>query len=183
MARLDRVLADATPGWHEEVWFECLYTTTTRAAVHSFAQAMARGNTYLADEAEQLAMITAWLTGVDKYDPERGTVATWVKELVSTFIRDLRVAIERRNETSLTLFESVDILPRALVYEADWAEDEGLVEFVDALEPDEYKALDMYHTKGYSQSQIAEELGVSRQTVNTKIQKAKAKLREVMVAT
>ncbi|WP_405060080.1 sigma-70 family RNA polymerase sigma factor [Kribbella sp. NBC_01505] len=163
-------------GFHrgEEVVFAEVYKLYSRAM---FATAMSiLNNRELAADAVQHAFTRAW-QGAESFDPSR-EIKAWLYAITRRSAVDV-YRRERKSLQSLTLDGDL-YFGRAIAVEgpsleAAW-EAWRVREALDELSPDERQVLELAHFHGYSQSAIAEHLGVALGTVKSRTWRAHRKL-------
>lgn len=132
----------------------------------------------LAEDAVQDAFLAAWRTAAS-FDPRRGTPSTWLLTLVHRRAVDLVRREERRRG------DPIDDLPvaggeatdeTAAVREQRRRVQAALVR----LPPDQREALELAYYGGFSQSELAERLGVPLGTVKSRMFAGLGKLRDLL---
>ncbi len=161
----------------EPAAFEVVYDRHA-SAVFSLAYRMCGGR-QLAEEVVQEAFLSIWRSGA-RYDRRRGSVRTWI--------------------LGITHHRAIDVLRRGVVQDRHRASDEGLeerfeagertelevarresaAEVRDALEglpEDQRRAIELAYYGGFTQSEIAEMLGVPIGTVKGRMRLGMEKMR------
>jgi len=164
----------------EAAAFEIVYDRHASAAF-SLAYRMC-GARQLAEEVVQEAFLSIWRSGA-RYDRRRGSVRTWI--------------------LGITHHRAIDVLRRGVVQDRHRASDEGIEERFEAQErtdvevarreaaqevrgaleglPDEQRrAIELAYYGGFTQSEIAEILGVPIGTVKGRMRLGMDKLRGVL---
>ncbi len=164
----------------EAAAFEIVYDRHASAAF-SLAYRMC-GARQLAEEVVQEAFLSIWRSGA-RYDRRRGSVRTWI--------------------LGITHHRAIDVLRRGVVQDRHRASDEGIEERFEAEErtdvevarreaakevrgaleglPDEQRrAIELAYYGGFTQSEIAEILGVPIGTVKGRMRLGMEKLRGVL---
>lgn len=132
----------------------------------------------LAEDAVQEAFLSAWRSAAG-FDPARAKPSTWLLTLVHRRAVDLVRREERRRG---------DPLPEEETAQEATAEDEvalreqrALVqEALGKLPPDQRAALELAYYGGYTQSELAERLGVPLGTVKSRMFAGLRRLRELL---
>jgi RNA polymerase sigma-70 factor, ECF subfamily len=161
----------------EAAAFEVVYDRHASAAF-SLAYRMCGGRP-LAEEVVQEAFLSIWRSGA-RYDRARGSVRTWI--------------------LGITHHRAIDVLRRGVVQDRHRASDEGIEErfetgertdvevarreealevrgALDALPDDQRRTLELAYYGGFSQSEIAEMLGIPIGTVKGRMRLGLEKLR------
>jgi RNA polymerase sigma-70 factor (ECF subfamily) len=134
----------------------------------------------LAEDAVQEGFLTAWRTAAG-FRAERGKASTWILTLVHRRAVDLVRREERRR---------TDPLPEDLpgrqagepADEAAWLryERERVQAALAALPDSQREAIELAYYGGYSQSELAEKLGVPLGTIKSRMFAGLARLRELL---
>jgi RNA polymerase sigma-70 factor (ECF subfamily) len=137
------------------------------------------GNRADADEITQEVFWKLWCHA-DRFDPERGSVVTWLLTIARNAALDrVRARAMRRSVAALIAREHRDrSQPAAEVGHARWLR-EGLA----ALPASQRHALELAYFAGLSHSEIARRIGAPIGTVKSRISQALNKLRHRLVAT
>lgn len=137
----------------------------------------------LAEDALQEAFMKIWRNG-QKYDASKGTIFTWMLNIARNHAIDkLRSLKNTASSKSGEGLEDVNI-PTA----ADDAPDEvlqrsELLELVNTLPQPLLILIDLVYVKGYTQAEVAEQLGIPLGTVKTRIRTALQTLRAQLEVT
>jgi RNA polymerase sigma-70 factor (ECF subfamily) len=132
----------------------------------------------LAEDAVQEAFLTVWRSA-EAYRRERAKAATWVLTLVHRRAVDLVRREDRRRGDPLeeapeadgpTVDEEADLRDRRTAVQAALAQ----------LPPDQRQALELAYYGGYTQSELAERLGVPLGTIKSRMFAGLARLRELV---
>lgn len=139
-----------------------------------------------ADDVLEDAFYQAWRQA-DRFDPARGTVATWILTIARSRALDRVRARRRLREEPLTpiggtgVSGSVGVGADAIVV-ADSAEEaerrERVAEALQTLPPEQREVVELAYFSGLSQTEIAERTGQPLGTVKTRTRLAGQKLRE-----
>lgn len=137
----------------------------------------------LAEDALQEAFMKIWRNG-QKYDANKGTIFTWMLNIARNHAIDKLRSL--KNTASSKSGEGLDDvnIPTA----ADDAPDEvlqrsELLELVNTLPQPLLILIDLVYVKGYTQAEVAEQLGIPLGTVKTRIRTALQTLRAQLEVT
>jgi RNA polymerase sigma factor (sigma-70 family) len=135
----------------------------------------------LAEDAVQEAFLAVWRSA-DTYRRERAKPATWILTLVHRRAVDLvRREHRRRGEP---LEEMPEAVGDAVAEEVDIRERRATVQTALAQLPeDQRQALELAYYGGYTQSELAERLGVPLGTIKSRMFAGLARLRELVPET
>ncbi len=132
----------------------------------------------LAEDAVQEAFLAVWRSA-DSYRRERAKPATWILTLVHRRAVDLVRREDRRRADPLD--EAPEAETGAVVNEVDLRERRATVQAALAQLPDEQReALELAYYGGYTQSELAERLGVPLGTIKSRMFAGLARLRELV---
>ena len=135
----------------------------------------------LAEDAVQEAFLAVWRSA-EGYRRERAKAATWVLTLVHRRAVDLVRREDRRRGDPLD--EAPEAGGPAVDEEADLRDKRTAVQAALAqLPPDQRQALELAYYGGYTQSELAERLGVPLGTVKSRMFAGLARLRELVLDT
>ena len=130
-----------------------------------------------ADDTLEAAFYQAWRQA-ERFDPARGTVATWLLTIARSRALDRVRSYRRLREEPLT----PDSGALGAVIVADSAEDaerrERVAEALQTLPPEQREVVELAYFSGLSQTEIAERTGQPLGTVKTRTRLAGQKLRE-----
>ena len=133
----------------------------------------------LAQDAVQDAFLAAWRTAAG-YDPARAKPSTWLLTLVHRRAVDL-VRREQRRRTDPLEDDTPQPLGEATEDEAAIREQRQLVQHALRQLPDEQReALELAYYGGFSQSELAERLGLPLGTIKSRMFTGLTKLRELL---
>jgi RNA polymerase sigma factor (sigma-70 family) len=133
----------------------------------------------LAEDAVQEAFLSAW-RNADRFMPERAKASTWILTLVHRRAVDLVRREERRR---------ADSLPEGVEHgAAESAEDNAWLRFerervqtaLKRLPDQQREALELAYYGGFSQSELAERLGLPVGTIKSRMFAGLARLRELL---
>lgn len=132
----------------------------------------------LAEDAVQEAFLAVWRSA-DAYSRERAKPATWILTLVHRRAVDLVRREDRRRGDPLD--EAPEAAAAPVSEEVDLRERRSAVQSALAQLPDtERQALELAYYGGYTQSELAERLGVPLGTVKSRMFSGLSRLRELV---
>jgi RNA polymerase sigma factor (sigma-70 family) len=132
----------------------------------------------LAEDAVQEAFLAVWRSA-DGYRQERAKPATWILTLVHRRAVDLVRREDRRRAEPLG--QEPDGIADSVPEEADLRERRAAVQTaLRQLPPDQRQALELAYYGGYTQSELAERLGVPLGTVKSRMFAGLTRLRELV---
>jgi RNA polymerase sigma factor (sigma-70 family) len=135
----------------------------------------------LAEDAVQEAFLAVWRSA-DTYRRERAKPATWILTLVHRRAVDLVRREHRRRSEPLE--EMPEAVGDAVAEEVDIRERRATVQAALAQLPeDQRQALELAYYGGYTQSELAERLGVPLGTIKSRMFAGLARLRELVPET
>jgi RNA polymerase sigma-70 factor (ECF subfamily) len=132
-----------------------------------------------AEDIAQEAMVRIWHRAAD-FDARRARFTTWLYRIVVNLCIDLR-----RRPKPLPLPENFDMPDPAMGAEQALERDErraGLARALDELTPGQRAALTLVYDEGLSGAEAAEALGVTTKAVERLLARARAQLRERLLA-
>ncbi len=142
------------------------------------------GNTETAEEIVQDVFTRVW-EKAQTYDIDLARVSTWLISITrNRAIDELRKNRSRPEQDNVAWAEAFEIKdprdpgPEALAETRQ--RQQSVREAIAALPPDQRQALALAYFKGYSQSEIAAELGEPLGTIKTRIRLGMQKLRQVL---
>ena len=132
-----------------------------------------------AEDVLQESFIKIW-NNATSYDESKGRLYTWLLNIArNSAIDKTRSKGFRANSTVQRIDD--------IVYQVDKQHHNstptdfiGLQKFVDGLKPEQKKLIDMLYFGGYTQSEVAEELGIPLGTIKTRVKAALTRLREIL---
>jgi RNA polymerase sigma factor (sigma-70 family) len=132
----------------------------------------------LAEDAVQEAFLAVWRSA-DAYRRERAKPGTWILTLVHRRAVDLVRREDRRRSEPLE--EAPEIVAAPVADEVDLRERRTAVQAALAQLPEpERQALELAYYGGYTQSELAERLGVPLGTVKSRMFSGLSRLRELV---
>jgi RNA polymerase sigma-70 factor (ECF subfamily) len=134
----------------------------------------------LAEDAVQDGFLAVWRTAA-AFRPERAKASTWVLTLVHRRAVDL-VRREERRRTEPLADEALGAEPSEPTEEAAWLrfERERVQAALKQLPDNQREALELAYYGGFSQSELAERLGVPLGTIKSRMFAGLARLRELL---
>ncbi|MBA3365526.1 MAG: sigma-70 family RNA polymerase sigma factor [Actinobacteria bacterium] len=132
----------------------------------------------LAEDVVQEAFLSVWRSAAT-FDAHRGGAQTWILTLVHRRAVDL-VRREARREESPVESPPEVVSQSAAKTAATWAERRRVRSALDALTEKQRRALELAYYGGYSQSEIADRLGVPLGTIKSRMFGGLARLRELL---
>jgi RNA polymerase sigma factor (sigma-70 family) len=132
----------------------------------------------LAEDAVQEAFLALWRTA-SRFVPERGTASTWILTLVHRRAVDLVRREERRRADS---FEEAPEQGGSGADEEAWLrlQRERVQEALRELPDQQREALELAYYGGFTQSELAERLGLPLGTIKSRMFSGLARLRELL---
>ena len=132
----------------------------------------------LAEDAVQEAFLAVWRSA-HRYIPERSKASTWIL----TFVHRRAVDLVRREERRRTeQFIDVDALPGGMVDDEAWLrlERERVQAALRQLPDQQREAIELAYYGGFTQSELAERLGLPLGTIKSRMFTGLARLRELL---
>ncbi|MGE3153856.1 MAG: sigma-70 family RNA polymerase sigma factor [Nitrospiraceae bacterium] len=140
------------------------------------------GNTHTAEEV-MLDVFTQVWKQAHTYDRQRGTAGGWLMTLARTRAID-RIRAGRTERATFTRMEEAEWLPsNQATPEAQSAEEQQrriVQQALKALSSEQRQPILMAYFGGYSQSEIAERLGIPLGTIKTRMRLGMIKLRDLL---
>jgi len=136
------------------------------------------GTEEIAQDAVQEAFMKVW-NGITQYSTEKGKLFTWVLNIArNTAIDKLRSKENKQRQKndslSLKTYKKPDDSTQKM------SEFIGFKEIMDKLKEEHKIIIDMMYFEGYSQTEIAEKLGIPLGTVKTRARNALEHLRNLL---
>ncbi len=125
----------------------------------------------LAGDAMQEVFVKIW-KNIQSYDTSKGTLFTWMLNISRNHAIDMLRKKNRNPEQALP-----DNPNAAGTSKGTFIEGIGLKQLVTTLDPEQQKIIDLIYFKGFSQSEVAEQLNIPLGTVKSRVRLAIAKLR------
>jgi RNA polymerase sigma-70 factor, ECF subfamily len=135
----------------------------------------------LAEDAVQEGFLAAWRTAAG-FSAERAKASTWLLTLVHRRAVDLVRREERRRAEPLFEGDRETAAASPAAEEAAWLrfERERVQEALRALPDAQREAIELAYYGGYSQSELAEKLGLPLGTIKSRMFSGLARLRELL---
>ena len=136
----------------------------------------------LAEDAVQEGFLAVWRAAA-AFRPERAKASTWIVTLVHRRAVDIVRREERRRAEPLDAAARGDAVdPEGSAEDAAWLgfERDRIQRALAALPDAQREALELAYYGGYSQTEVAERLGVPLGTIKSRMFAGLARLREVM---
>ena len=132
----------------------------------------------LAEDILQEVFVKIW-KNIGSYDDSKGKLFTWMLNIArNTAIDHLRSKAHQKSEKIQSINNSVYRLNKTYNVSNN-IDTIGLKAFVEQLKPEHQSIIDMLYFKGYTQSEVAEELGIPLGTVKTRVKTAIVQLRKI----
>ena len=136
----------------------------------------------LAEDAVQEGFLAVWRAAA-AFRPERAKASTWIVTLVHRRAVDIVRREERRRAEPLDAEAGADAVdPEGSAEDAAWLgfERDRIQRALAALPDAQREALELAYYGGYSQTEVAERLGVPLGTIKSRMFAGLARLREVL---
>jgi RNA polymerase sigma-70 factor (ECF subfamily) len=135
----------------------------------------------LAEDAVQEGFLGVWRTAAS-YSPERAKASTWILTLVHRRAVDLVRREERRRADALDDSDRDTAAATGSAEEAAWLrfERDRVQAALKRLPDAQREAIELAYYGGYSQSEVAERLGVPLGTIKSRMFAGLARLRELL---
>lgn len=126
------------------------------------------------------AFVKIW-KNIQKYDPKKGTLFTWMLNIARNTAIDKLRKIKKEGKVEI---QSID-------YNVDIAKGHqttistnviGMKDFVAKLAPEQKLMVEYIYFNGYTQQEVSDELGIPLGTVKTRIRSAVIELRKVFAS-
>jgi RNA polymerase sigma-70 factor (ECF subfamily) len=133
----------------------------------------------LAQDVLQDAFVKIW-RGIDSYDASRGTLFTWILNVArNTAIDRVRSQEFKQTQGAQSLNgASPQLEGIAASYQS--VDHIGLDKVLPMLRPEHQEIIDYVYFKGYTQTEVAESLGMPLGTVKTRVRMAIDHLRQIL---
>jgi RNA polymerase sigma-70 factor (ECF subfamily) len=132
----------------------------------------------VAEEVLQDVFLKAW-ENAGKYDPAKGRLFTWLAQIARNAALDkVRSAGYRKSKKTDDLENAVSV--REAAADMPPVNDAGLRKVIASLDENHQTLIDYAYFRGYSQSEIAEELNIPLGTVKTRIRATVNELRKIL---
>lgn len=130
-----------------------------------------------ANDALQDTFVKIW-KNISSFDESKGSLFTWMLNIARNLAIDLLRSKGYKNSMSNKDIENVESVQQSQSQLGIKADTIGVRQLVSTLKADEQELIDLLYYKGYSQSDVAEELQIPLGTVKTKARGAIIKLRQ-----
>ena len=138
-------------------------------------------NEHLREDILQEAFVKIW-NNFSQYDSTKGRLFTWLANLTRNLTIDtLRSKGYKKQQKILTNENSV-VNHEDKNFSADQHDSIGLNKTIDKLKPEQQLVIDLAYFNGYTQDEIAKEVGIPLGTVKTRMRSAIIALRKLMEA-
>jgi RNA polymerase sigma factor (sigma-70 family) len=172
MGRLDEVLNKASPTQEDHDWFETNYPPV-RKAVRKHIKMELGDHYYALDDVEQVVMLRVWLTGRDKFKPDRSSFKTWAKQVGASEAAQFIRAEKEKAKTQRATFGQLKLRWLVQQHEDIWAHTRWTFqEIMDCLKPEHQEVLLLRVYYQMSASATALTLGKRRATVDATYEEA-----------
>ena len=133
----------------------------------------------IAEDVVQEAFVKVW-RNFAAYEKTKGTLFTWMLNVArNTAIDKIRSQDYRQQSQIQDVAQSVGMIDRQASVEMP-VNHIGFEKFVSQLKPEHQILVDYLYFKGYTQSEVSEELHIPLGTVKTRIKTAIGHLREII---
>jgi len=116
---------------------------------------------------------------IGDYDSSKGRLFTWILNISRNIALDKLRSKEYKIKTKTDDVSDNVLISDTHYSDANKPEFIGVKEIVDKLPVEQKKLIDLMYFQGYSQSEIAEELGMPLGTVKTRVRAAMITLRQL----
>jgi RNA polymerase sigma-70 factor, ECF subfamily len=157
--------------------FEYLYDRYS-AALYGVVVRIVRSEE-LAEDVIQEAFVKVW-KNIASYEKTKGTLFTWMLNVArNTAIDKIRSQEFKQQSKIQDVEQNVGIVDKQAHTQLE-TDHIGLEKYVDQLKPEHRLIVEYLYFKGYTQSELSEELGIPLGTVKTRVKMAINHLRELM---
>jgi RNA polymerase sigma-70 factor (ECF subfamily) len=137
------------------------------------------GSEAIAEDVLQEAFIRIW-KNIESYTPAKGALYTWLLNVCrNAAIDEVRSKAYRKEVQNRNLEDNVHAV-NMKTQVTSRVDHIGLNAVVDRLKPEHRSLIDKVYFEGYTQEQVAKELGMPLGTVKTRIRAAMSHLRGIM---
>ena len=132
----------------------------------------------MAEELLQDTLYKIW-SRIDQYDPQKGRLFTWMRNLARNLALDAVRSKGYRNQM-VTMGADVtwEEVPKHPIYLGGVQDQLSVQELLRLLKPYQRQVLELHYWQGYSYKEIAEQVGVPLPTVKSWARKALISLRK-----
>ena len=131
----------------------------------------------VAEDVIQEAFVKIWKNG-DRFQPEKGTLFTWMLNITRNTAIDHLRKMEKRGRGKIQSLESDVVIGTAAPQSLN-PNHIGLRDIVDKLDEKYRQIIELAYFRGYTQSEIQEELDIPLGTVKTRLRIAMRELRNI----
>jgi RNA polymerase sigma-70 factor (ECF subfamily) len=133
----------------------------------------------LAQDVMQDAFVKIW-RGIDSYDPSKGTLFTWILNVArNTAIDRVRSQEYKQTVGAQSLSDHSPHL-EGISASHQSVDHIGLEKVLPMLRPEHQEIIDYVYFRGYTQTEVAESLGMPLGTVKTRVRMAIDHLRKIL---
>jgi len=162
---------------HDRKGFEYLYDRYS-AALYGVVLRIVRSEE-LAEDVVQEAFVKIW-KNIAMYDRSKGTLFTWMLNIArNTGIDKIRSQDYKQQANIQNVEQNVGMVEKQTHIHQE-IDQIGLEKYVAQLKPEHHLIVDYLYFRGYTQSEVADELGIPLGTVKTRVKMAITHLREIM---
>ena len=162
---------------HDRKGFEYLYDRYS-AALYGVVLRIVRSEE-LAEDVVQEAFVKIW-KNIGMYDRSKGTLFTWMLNIArNTAIDKIRSQDFKQQAKIQDVEQNVGMVEKQTHVQLE-TDHIGLEKYVSQLKPEHHLIVDYLYFRGYTQSELADELGIPLGTVKTRVKMAITHLREMM---
>ncbi|MDX2303150.1 MAG: sigma-70 family RNA polymerase sigma factor [Microscillaceae bacterium] len=130
----------------------------------------------LAEDVMQDSFVKIWKK-IDTYDPQKGTLFTWVLNISrNTAIDKIRTPEYRRRITDTPLEDGLQHTGSNVQIAIDHI---GINQVLESLAPEYQEVIDIIYFKGYTHQEASEHLGIPLGTIKTRVRIALRELRKL----
>lgn len=132
----------------------------------------------LAEDILQEAFVKIW-NNFDYYDSSKGRLFTWMVSLTRNLTIDTLRSKSYKKAAKISGDENSVINYQDIVHTSDKMDAIGLRKQVAGLKPEHQHVIDLAYFGGYTQEEIAKEIGIPVGTVKTRMRAAISALRKI----
>jgi len=162
---------------NREKWLSAIYDYYA-SALHGVVYRIVGDHTE-AEEVLQNVFCKVW-EKADQYDPDKGRLFTWLLQIArNSAIDHTRSKNFRKSQVTNTIDDHILQIQNDLREEIN-VNSIGIKEFTQILKRNQKEIIDLIYFQGYTQSEVAKELGIPLGTVKTRVRYAIKELRKAM---
>lgn len=132
-----------------------------------------------AEDVLQETFVKIWNNSTS-YDATKGRLYTWMLNIARNNAIDKTRSKGFRSEGQVRSIEDFVYTVEKQHNQVTATDHIGLKKLVEGLKPEQRELIDLLYFGGYTQSEVAEELGIPLGTVKTRVKAAITRLRELM---